>query len=93
VDSYEINLIDVLLYPVSTKDVSEDYVATISISKSKNEVILPPLKQSKSDIKSDLVECKSPLVLIIKNSDDSPACVKPETQVRLFEIDWATDAI
>ena len=93
VDSYEINLIDILPYPVSVKDISKDYVATISISKIKKETVLSPLKQSKNGVKSDLVECKPVLVLIIKNSDGSPACVKPETKMRLFERGWTANAI
>ena len=92
-DSYEINLIDVSPYPVSTKDISEEYVATISISKNKSEIVLPPLKQSKNGVRSDLIEYKSVLVLIIKNSDGSPACVKPETKAQLINRGWATDAI
>ena len=93
VDSYEINLIDILPYPVSVKDISKEYVATISISKNKNDIVLSPLKQSKSGIMPDLVDCKSSLVLIIKNSDGSPACVKLETKARLFERGWAKDAV
>lgn len=92
VDSYEITLIDVLPYPVSTKDITEEYVATISISKIPNE-ILSPLKQFKSGISPDMVNCKPALVLIIKNSDGSPACVKPETKTQLFERGWATDPL
>ena len=93
VDSYEINLIDISPYPVSTKDISKDYIATISISKNKNDVVLSPLKQSKSGVKPDLVDCKSSLVLIIKNSDGSPACVKLETKAKLFERGWAKDVV
>lgn len=90
VNSYEINLIDILPYPISTKDISEEYVATITISKNKKEIVLPPLKQSKNGIKANLIDCKPTLVLIIKNSDGSPACVKPDTKSRLFERGWAT---
>lgn len=93
VGSYEINLIDIFPYPISTKDISEEYIATIKISKNTKEIILPPLKQSKSGVPSELVECKSDLVLIIKNSNGLPACVKPETKARLFERGWTTDAI
>jgi len=89
--SYKINLIDILPYPVSSKDISEEYVATISLSKNKNEIILPPLKQSKNGIKSDLVSCRPGLVLIIKNTDSSPACVKLETKAQLFERGWTTN--
>ncbi len=90
VDSYEITLLDVLPYPISTKDMTEDYVAKISISKIPND-ILSPLKQSKNGISSDMVNCKPALVLIIKNSDGSPACVKPETKTQLLQRGWATD--
>ena len=90
VNSYEIDLIDILPYPVSTKDISEEYVATINISKNKKEIILSPLKQFKNGIKANLIDCKPTLVLIIKNSDGSPACVKPDTKSRLFERGWAT---
>lgn len=90
VSSYEINLIDILPYPVSTKDISEEYVATINISKNKKEIVLSPLKQFKNGIPSNLIDCKPTLVLIIKNSDGSPACVKPDTKSRLFERGWAT---
>ena len=92
VDSYDITLIDVLPYPISTKDITEEYVITIGISKITNE-ILSPLKQSKSGISPDMVDCKPMLVLIIKNSDGSPACVKPETKTQLFERGWTTDPL
>ena len=91
-NSYEITLIDVLPYPVSTKDITEEYVATINISKNTHK-FLPPLKQSKDGREIGMVNCKPALVLIIKNSDGSPACVKPETKIRLFERGWATDPI
>jgi hypothetical protein len=91
VDSYKINLIDILPHPTSSKDISEEYVATISVSKNQDEIVLPPLKQSKSGVRSDLISCKPGLVLIIKNTDSSPACVKLETKARLFERGWTTD--
>lgn len=85
---YEISLIDVSPYPVSTKDISQDYVATISISKN-DQRISPPLKQFKNGIKPELIECNSGLLLIIKNNAGYPACVKPETKIRLIERNWA----
>lgn len=88
VDSYEINLIDVLPYPISTKDISEEYAVTITISKNDSE-LLSPLKQSKNGVKSEMVECRPTLILVIKNSDGSPACVKLETKSILFERGWA----
>ena len=91
--SYEIKLIDILPYPISTKDISKEYVATISVSKSTPEIVLPPLKQSKNGVESDLIKCKSSLILIIKNTDGSPACVKPESKTRLLERGWTINEI
>lgn len=93
VGSYEINLIDILPYPISTKDISKEYVATISVTKNMQEIVLSPLKQSKSGIPSDMVKCKSSLILIIKSSDGSPACVKPESKTLLLERGWAMNQI
>ena len=50
-----------------------------------------PLKQSTS-VSADMVQCNDGLVLIIKNSDGSPACVKPDTKAVLIERGWATEA-
>ncbi|MCE9653181.1 MAG: hypothetical protein K8Q89_09065 [Nitrosarchaeum sp.] len=88
---YKISLIDILPYPVSTKNISQDYVVIISISKNQSETILLPLKQFKNGVKPELVECNSGLSLIIKNNDGHPACVKPETKARLIDRNWATN--
>ena len=47
----------------------------------------PPLKQFKSGISLDDIQCKDNLVLIQKH-DGSPACVKPETKIKLVERGW-----
>jgi len=87
-NDYAINLIDLLPYPISTKDISKDYVATISISK--NQIsIFSPLKQFQNGVDSKLVVCKSDLVLTIKNNNGKPACVKSDTKTRLIERGWA----
>ena len=91
-DSYQIHLIDVLPYPVTAKDISKYYVAKISISKINNGIILSPLKQFKSGVKSELVSCKSTLVLVMKNSNGSPSCVKSETKAQLIQRGWAKDS-
>ena len=91
VGSYEINLIDVLPYPVSTKDLAEDYSVIINISKNKNDLILPPLKQFKNGISVELIKCNPGLSLIIKNSNGLPACVSPETKTKLIERTWAVN--
>jgi hypothetical protein len=50
--------------------------------------ILPPLKQWKSGIESKEVECKHNLQLIIKQKNDSPACVKPDRVLNLISSAW-----
>ncbi len=50
--------------------------------------IKSPLKQFKSGISSENVVCKENLQLIIKSSDRTPACVKPETKIKLVERGW-----
>jgi len=49
----------------------------------------PPLKQFKSGIPTDKITCKEGLELVIKSSDESPACVKPATKSKLIERGWA----
>lgn len=48
-----------------------------------------PLKQFKSGIPAEKIECKQGLQLIVKSKDGSPACVKPETKIKLTERGWA----
>jgi len=50
----------------------------------------PPLKQIKSGVSIDEIQCKQNLTLVIKQNV-SPACVKPETRTKLIERGWAID--
>jgi len=49
-----------------------------------------PLKQLKSGILVQDIKCKEGLVLIIKESNDNPACVKSTTVTRLLSQNWLT---
>jgi hypothetical protein len=51
---------------------------------------LPPLQQVKSGVASNKVVCDSGMELIIKNTNGSPACVKPATAERLIQLGWGT---
>ena len=54
------------------------------------ESFLPsPLKQFKSGISAYDVKCNQGLILIIKSTDGSPACVKPDNVIQLVKIGWA----
>jgi hypothetical protein len=91
-DSYEINLVNVLPYPFSSKMISpEEYSATISISKA-DEKIIPPLKQNKNNTPFHEIKCNTGLQLTQKY-DGTPACVKPETVFELIERGWVSDMI
>jgi len=50
---------------------------------------LSPLKQIKSGIPIDQIQCKKGFVEVIKNSDNSPACVTLQTKEKLMERGWA----
>lgn len=52
--------------------------------------LLPPLRQLSNDVPKDQVQCREGLVLASKSSDDSPACVRPETKQMLVETGWAS---
>lgn len=51
---------------------------------------LPPLKQFKSGISAEDVECKQDLQLVIKSTNGLPACVKQESVAKLIERGWAS---
>jgi len=47
-----------------------------------------PKQQTNVGILPSEVQCKEGLKLFFKSSNNSPACVKPETKDKLFERDW-----
>ncbi|HEX9846368.1 MAG TPA: hypothetical protein VGA92_07915 [Candidatus Nitrosotenuis sp.] len=47
----------------------------------------PPLKQFKAGLSAEKIICRQGLELVTKY-DGSPACVKPETKVKLIERGW-----
>lgn len=47
-----------------------------------------PLKQFKSGTLTENIYCRNNLLLIAKSHDDSPACVKPFSMLRLLETGW-----
>jgi len=65
------------------------YVAKFS---AKSDVVTPdhmsPLKQFKSGIAANNVECRQDLQLVTKAEDNSPACVKTDTAFHLSTLGW-----
>ena len=71
------------LTPVSGFDPTE-----IKLQKTIDTLISSPLKQFQSGILAQHIQCSDGFELIFKSSNDSPACVKPETKIKLIERGW-----
>ena len=50
-----------------------------------------PLKQFKSGVTMDQIQCRKALVLMSKHDDGSPACVKPESIPKLVQRGWMSE--
>jgi len=89
-DKYQIQLIDVKPYPVTTKEIKlQDYVAVLKITKDNvSETILSPLKQFKSGISADKIQCKEGFQIIMKSTTKTPACVRPQSVTTLLIRGW-----
>jgi len=86
-DGYFLQLTQIEPYPKSgTKIFLSDYVATFELSK---YGIMPPLKQFKSGINAKQVECNAGFELIIKATNNSPACVLHSSASVLINRGWA----
>ena len=86
-DGHQIKITKIDPSPTSDKRISlSDYVVTFTISKSE---IPSPYKQSKSGVTSKDVQCRDGFQLVLKTTDDSPACVKPSTASTLILWGWA----
>jgi len=51
-----------------------------------------PLKQIESGLNNDEIQCKESLTFVTKH-DGSPACVKPETELKLIERGWIEESL
>ncbi|HSB57019.1 MAG TPA: hypothetical protein VLD38_04320 [Nitrosopumilaceae archaeon] len=49
----------------------------------------PPLKQFKAGFFLNEIKCKKDFEFVLKSSNNLPACVKPETKLKLIERGWA----
>ena len=88
-DGHLIQMIKIEPYPTSGKKILlSDYVATFVISK---DNILSPLKAFKSGVTIENIICKEGFDLIEKKTDNSPACVKPQTAQKLVERGWGNN--
>jgi len=72
---------------VLTTDDSMIPMITISKPILTNDVMSPRMQVKQGIVSSDVI-CKDGLELVFKNSDNSPACVKPATAEKLMERGW-----
>jgi hypothetical protein len=54
---------------------------------------LSPLKQTKSGIYGNDIQCRDERVLVMKKSSELYSCVKPETAPKLFARNWALNEV
>ena len=77
-------------YPKTTKPIEQNqYIATFALTKSKE--MIPPLDQFRAGTAFDDIKCKENMVLIMKSSDKTPACVSQKTKIILIERGWAAN--
>jgi hypothetical protein len=60
---------------------------TLSINAESNGIISPK-KQMETGVKAEEVKCKSGLVLMIRSTNGSAACLKSTTSTKLSEAGW-----
>ena len=66
----------------------------INLKPSLSENKIPtPLKQFKDRNHLDDITCKEGMMLVIKTINGFPACVKPETKIKLIDRKWASDIV
>ena len=54
------------------------------------ETVLRPQQQMKSEIEPQDVMCKEGLLLILRTSDGSAACVTESSSTRLIDMGWGS---
>ena len=93
VGPYEINLVDVYPYPTTMKGIYEEYIITLSISKTNKEVFLAPLKQIDSGVTLNEIKCNEEKHIAYKQNRIMAACVYEKTLEKLLDRDWALSKI
>jgi len=84
---YFLQIIDVEPYPTSGTKISlSNYTSIFTLSQAG---MMSPLKQFKSGINAQQVQCKTGLELVIKAENNSPACVSHSSASALMARGWA----
>ena len=89
-DGYFIRITEVEPFPQSNTPIKpSEYAVTFLVSQTRETSLDPPLKQFKVGTPINEIQCRGDLILIIKSSNFSPACVKFDTGEKLFVRGWA----
>lgn len=67
---------------------ARENISSKSLDKTAYLIIESPLKQFKSGVSIEKIQCIEGLVLVTKSMDSFPACVKPETKTKLIQRGW-----
>ena len=96
---FALTLLILFNYSESTYGINDpELTNTIFIKKTTssdeiNKKLLSPLQQFNSGIDIDQIICKDGLELVMKKTNKTPVCVKPETAQNLIERGWANKVL
>ena len=74
---------------ISFQPVSEE-AGMFTISVANNSILLPKYQLANGVAPTEVI-CKEEMILVFKSTDSSPACVKPQTKIKLIERGWASN--
>ena len=89
VKPYEFSLIKVIPYPITTKDLSDEYIAIINITKNNLEILPAPIKQIKNGTELVDVKCNEEKKIAYKYNLSRLVCVSEIVFDKLVERGWA----
>ncbi|MBS3926926.1 MAG: hypothetical protein KGZ34_09610 [Nitrosarchaeum sp.] len=67
---------------------SKKKILEFFVSPDKHDLIMSPLKQFKSGVRIDQIQCNEGFVVALKSSNGNPSCVKRESLEKLRERGW-----
>ena len=89
VKPYEFSLTNIMPYPITTKDLSDEYVAIINITKNNLEIHPAPIKQIKNGIELIDIKCNEGKKTAYKYNLSRIVCVSNVVFDKLVERGWA----
>lgn len=92
IDGHNFRFFNLEPYPLaSIPTPPSEYIATIVVSKIDGKSPDSPIEQFREGVPINEIVCKENLVVVIKSSTFTPACVKQKTAEKLITRGWALD--